>query len=171
MAPPLTQPCAYGGYGASRLRAGEANQCKASKSIAGRSKGWEFAATVRDRVSGLLAGCFTLHTPALQGWEKRSMAAQNRLLSSPTPLRRCLSVRVATACCGGSSKQAGRQRRPTVHWRGDIGGLLQVLRALLRPVAVGATPSPRLRPSLFPPPLPRYLSFCQSRAACALLLA
>jgi len=25
-----------------------------SKSIAGRSKGWEFAATVRDRVSGLL---------------------------------------------------------------------------------------------------------------------
>ena len=54
MAPPLTQPCAYGGYGASRLRAGEANQCKASKKIAGRSKGWEFAATVRDRVSGAL---------------------------------------------------------------------------------------------------------------------
>ena len=34
MAPPLTQPCAYGGYGASRLRAGEANQCKASCSEA-----------------------------------------------------------------------------------------------------------------------------------------
>ena len=40
MAPPLTQPCAYGGYGASRLRAREANQCKASKKIAGRSKGY-----------------------------------------------------------------------------------------------------------------------------------
>ena len=89
----------------------------------------------------------------------------------PSPLWRCMSVRVATACCGSSSKQAGRQRRPTVHWRGDIGGLLQVLRALLRLVAVGATPSPRHRPCLPPAPLPRYLSFCQCRAACALLLA
>jgi hypothetical protein len=101
---------------------------------------------------------------AARGRSARAPGKHARKALGAEPFDGDMQRHLAATCCGGSSKQAGRQRRPTVNRRGDIGGLVQVLRALLRPAAVGATPLPQLRPSLSP------CAVCLSHAVCALPL-